>query len=221
MAHLPRPRSAFRRWLLRLVLWLVPLCAAWWWLGGSDWFLRMLSLLADATLPHTVFAEVKEIFWQANHKWRVRTQLGIVNSAETLIIFLAEPTLMHIVLGFPLLWALLLATTGPKKLRLLLGTLLQTAFSLMGVAAHIWAYLAVVVNHRASVIDEKLVPPPFALIATPYADWVFHLSHFSYYLAVVVMPLISPVLIWVLLCPRGIMGLVVSLRRNARSIQRG
>jgi hypothetical protein len=206
--------NTFQGWMLRLLLWLLPLCALWWWLGGADWFLRVLSLLADAVLPKWVFSDVSEILWQGNQTWRVRTHLGIVNSAESLIIFLTKMRLTHMVLGFPLLWALLLATTGPKKMRLVLGTVLLTGISLMGVAAHIWAFLAVVVNHRASVIDENLIPPPFVLVATPYPDWLFHLSSFAYYLATIVMPLISPVLIWVAICPRGIMRLVVSLRRN-------
>jgi hypothetical protein len=201
------PHSAFRSWLLRLLLWLLP---------GSDWFLRVLSLLADAVLPHWVFADVKQIVWQGNQSWRVRTHLGIVNTPESLVIFLTKETLKHIVLGFPLLWALLLASAGPKKLRLVLGTLLLTGLSLLGVTAHIWAYLAVVVNHRASTIDESLMPPPFALLAAPYPDWQFHLSSFAYYLAVIVVPLISPVLIWVALCPRGVKRLVVALRQKKR-----
>lgn len=215
MAQSRRPHSVFRRWLVRLALWLLSLCVLWWWLGGSDWYLRMLSLLADATLPHWVFDDVQEIVWWGNQNWQVRTQLRIVNTPESLVVFLTKDRLTHIVLGFPLLWALLLATTGPKKLRLVLGTLLLTVLSLLGVAAHLWAYLAVVLNHRASVIDENLVPPAFTVMATAYPDWLFHLSSFAYYLAAIVVPLIAPVLIWVLLCPRGIMGLMVSLRRNA------
>jgi hypothetical protein len=218
MPRLHQPHNGFRRWLLRLVLWLLPLCVVWWWLGGADWFLRVLSLLADAVLPHWVFADVQQILWQGNQTWRVRTALGIVNSPESLIIFLSKERLTHIVLGFPLLWALLLATAGPKKFRLVLGTLLLAGLSLLGVAAHIWAFMAVVFNHRASVIDEALMPPSFTLLAAPYPDWQFHLSSFAYYLAAIVVPLISPVLIWVALCPRGVKRLVVALRQKKRQV---
>jgi hypothetical protein len=193
----------------------------WWWLGAADWYLRFLSVLADATLPHWVFGDVQEVLWWSERKWKVSTQLRIVNSPESLVIFLTKDRLAHLVLGFPLLWALLLATAGPKKSRLVLGTLFLTILSLLGVAAHIWAFLAVVLNHRASVIDENLVPPAFTVMATAYPDWLFHLSSFAYYLAAIVVPLIAPVLIWVLLCPRGIMGLVVSLRRHAIRIRVG
>lgn len=197
------------------------MCAFWWWLGAADWYLRFLSLIADATLPHSVFGDVQEIIWWSEQKWQVRTRLRIVDSPETLVIYLTKARLAHIVLGFPLLWALLLATTGPKKLRVVLGTLLLTLLSLLGVAAHLWAYLAVVLNHRASVIDENLVPPAFTVMASAYPDWLFHLSSFAYYLAAIAVPLIAPLLIWVLLCPRGIMGLVVSIRRKARRIRVG
>jgi hypothetical protein len=217
MPGLHQPRNTFRRWLFQLVLWLVPLCTIWWWLGGADWFLRVLSLLADAVLPQWVFADVQQILWQGNQTWRVRTHLGIVNSPESLIIFLSKERLTHIVLGFPLLWSLLLATAGPKRLRLVLGTLLLAGLSLLGVAAHIWAFMAVVLNHRASVIDEGLIPPRFTLLAAPYPDWQFHLSSFAYYLAAIVVPLISPVLIWVALCPRGVKRLIVALRKRYRA----
>jgi hypothetical protein len=203
-----------RHWLIRLVCWLLPLCALWWWLGGSDWFLRVLSLAADAVLPQWVFTDVREIIWQSNQAWRVRTHLAIVSSGESLMVFLSKERLTHIVLGFPLLWALLLATPGRKRWRLLLGTLMLALVSLLGIAANLWALLAVVANHRASVIDENMVPPPFTVMTTPYPDWLFHLSSFAYYLGVVVVPIISPVLIWVALCPRGVMRLVVALRRR-------
>jgi hypothetical protein len=209
-----RPHSAFRRWLVRLALWLAPMCVLWWWLHGADWYLRSLSLLADATLPHWVLGDVREIFWLGNQNWKVRTQLMIVNSAEILVVFVVKQELMHLVLGFPLLWALLLATVGPKKLRLALGTLLLTVVSLLGVAAHIWVLLVTVINHRASEIVSNLAPPTFTVMATAYPDWLFHLSSFAYFLAVIVVPLLAPVLIWILLCPRGIMRLVVSIQRN-------
>lgn len=213
MAQFRRPLSAFWRWLLRLGAWLVPLSVAWWWLDAADWFLRILSLLADATLPHWIFSDVQNIFWQGNLKWRLPTGIKISGSTENLILFLAPSQLQRVVLGMPLMLALLLATSGPKKLRLVFGVVCFFGLSLFGVAAHIWALLAVVVNHKASVIDQAMVPPAFMVIATPFPDWVFHLSSFVYYLAVLVLPLIGPVLIWVLLCPRGILRLLVSLRR--------
>lgn len=194
--------------------WLLPLCALWW-LGGSDWFLRVLSLLTDAVLSKWVFADVHEILWQGNQSWRVRTLLPVVSSGENLIIFISKERLTHMVLGFPLLWALLLATKGPKTLRMIVGTGLLTLVSLFNVASHLWAILAVVSNHRASVIDSNLLPPPFTVRATPYSDWVFHLSSYAYYLGNVVTPTISPVLVWVVMCPRGVRRLVVVVRRMA------
>ena len=207
--------NSFRVWLLRVLLWLVPLCALWWWLGGSDWFLRVLSLLADAVLPKWVFADVREMVWQGNQTWRVRTLLPVESSGENLVVFISKERLTHMVLGFPLLWALLLATKGPKVWRMILGTGLLTLVELFNVASHLWAMLAVVVNHRASLIDTNLLPPPFTVRTTPYADWVFHLSSYAYYMSIVVTPLIAPVLVWVGLCQRGIRRLVVAVRRKA------
>ena len=98
---------------------------------------------------------------------------------------------------------------------MILGTGLLTLVELFNVASHLWAMLAVVVNHRASLIDTNLLPPPFTVRTTPYADWVFHLSSYAYYMSIVVTPLIAPVLVWVGLCQRGIRRLVVAVRRKA------
>jgi hypothetical protein len=140
-----------------------------------------------------------------------------VGTDDFLITFLNKETLQHIVLGFPLLWALLLATPGRWKKRLVIGTALMVLLSLLGIAGHLWANLAVVANHRPSVIDESLVPPPYSVSATPYPDWLFHLSSFAHYLAILILPIIGPVLIWVALCPRELMRLVLSLRRRLKS----
>ena len=212
---LARPRDPLRRWLLGLMLWLLPLYAAWW-LGGAEWVLRWLRVVADALLPHLFPQGVSEIVQEANQSWKVRTGLVIqdVFPFTMAILFVAKTTLLRIVMGFPLLWALLLATPGRTLKRLTWGTLLLAAVSLLGIGGHIWALVATLFNHQVSLIDENLIPPPFRVAVDPYPDWLLHMSGFAHYLALLIVPIIAPVLLWVMLCPHGVGRLVVSLRRR-------
>lgn len=210
-----RRRDPVLRWLTLLILWLLPLSAAWW-LGGAEWALRLLRVLAGSILPHCFPQGVSEIVLQADQSWKVRTGLAIQGEfpAAMAIFFVDKTILLRIVMGFPLLWALLLATPGSRLKRIAWGTLLLGGLSLLGIGMHVWALMAVMLNHQASLIDESLVPPPFRVSVDSYPEWLFHLSGFAHYLAVLIMPVIAPVLIWVMLCPRGVKRLVVSLRRH-------
>lgn len=210
-----RRRDPVLRWLMFLILWLLPLTAAWG-LGGAEWALRLLRVLANSTLPHCFPQGVSEILMQDNQSWKVRSGLTIQDRfpAALAIFFVDKTILLRIVIGFPLLWALMLSTPGGKLKRIAWGTLLLGVVSLLGIGAHIWALLAVMFNHQASLIDESLVPPPFRVSVDAYPAWLFHLSAFAHYLAILIVPVIAPVLIWVMLCPRGVRRLLVSLRRR-------
>ena len=215
---LARPRDPLRRWLRGLIMWLLPLYAAWW-LGGAEWALRLLRTLADALLPHLFPQGVSEIVWQADQSWKVRTGLVIQDTFPFAmgIIFISKTILLRIIMGFPLLWALLLATQGNKLKRLLWGTLLLAGVSLLGISGHLWALVAAMFNHQVSLIDGSLLPPPFSVSVDPYPDWLFHLAGFAHYLAILIVPIIAPVLIWVMLCQRGVMRVIVSLRRRIKA----
>ena len=108
------PRDLFRLWLILLIVWLVPLYAAWWWLGWAEWVLRVLRGLGNIALPPVFNQGVSEILLQADKSWKVRTGLVTENSnpSEMAVFFIEKPFLLHIIMGFPLLWALLLAPLG-------------------------------------------------------------------------------------------------------------
>lgn len=210
-----RRRNPVRRWLMHLILWLLPLSVAWW-LGGAEWALRLLRVLADSILPHCFTQGVSEIVLQADQSWKVRTGLAIQDQlpVSMAIFFVDKTILMRIVMGFPLMWALLLATPGSWLKRIAWGTLLLGGISLLGISLNMWATLAVMFNHQASFIDTNLLPPPFRVAVAPYPEWLLHLSVFAHYLVILIVPIIAPILIWVMLCPRGVKRLVVSLRRR-------
>ena len=170
--------------------------------------------MAAITLPALFHQIVGEIVRQENQSWTVITRLVIEHSVPSSLVVMdiTKEKLLHMFFGFPLLWGLLLATPGKRVKRIVLGTLLLTAISLLGIATDLWASLAVIINHQASFIDEGVLPPPFRVSVPPYPQWLFYLSSFARYLSILIVPMIAPVLIWMILCPRSIMRLLVSMR---------
>jgi hypothetical protein len=213
-----RHSKLFHGWLIRLIIWLVPLFAAWWWLGLAEGVLHGLSILVARSLPVFFHQDVSEIVRQENQSWLVLTTLVIEHSdpSSLVVMVISKEKLLHMIFGFPFLWGLLLATQGKRARRIIWGTLLLIAISLIGIATDLWASLAVIINHQASFIDEGVVPPPFRVSVPPYPQWLLHLSSFARYLSILIVPMIAPVLIWVILCPRHIIRLLVSLRWRVR-----
>lgn len=213
-----RQSKLFRGWLIRLIIWLPPLFAAWWWLGLAEAVLHGLSILAAMSLPMLFHQGVSEIVRQENQSWMVLTKLVIEHSdpSSLVVMVVSKEKLLHMIFGFPFLWGLLLATPGKRARRIIWGTLLLVAISFLGIAIDLWASLAVIINHQASFIDEGVVPPPFRVSVPPYPQWLLHLSSFARYLSILIVPMIAPVLIWVILCTRRIMRLLVSLRWRMR-----
>ena len=211
-------RRSIRRWAFRLFLCLIPLCAAWW-LGGAHYFLRLMNACANSVMPRLLFDNVASIQLMDNQSWKIITSLEIIGAPPT------EPPaefmfdirgLMHSVLGFPLLWSLLISTTGWRFKRLAAGTLLLATLSFLCQASQIWATLTVLVNHRANILGDP-APPPFSVFAMPYPSWAFHLSSYAYYLSVLVLPVMSPIVIWVMLCQRRIARIVINLRHHRQT----
>ena len=199
---------------MRLFAWLVPLCVTWWWLGGAHYLLQVMRICANSVMPKLLFDNVSSIGLMNDQSWEIVTSLGIVgappNEAPATFTFHIRG-LMHSVLGFPLLWSLLMATPGHWKKRLVIGTLILAVLSFLCQASQIWATLAVLVNHQANVLGDP-APPPFSVYAMPYPSWAFHLSSYAYYLSVLVLPVVAPLLVWATLCHQRIAYFVIRLR---------
>lgn len=218
----PKHKVLVIRWFLRLIMWLVLSCSAWWWLGGAQYLLRVLTACASITMPNAIFDSVSSIAMVEGQAWKIVTSLDIVlttrESVSALdggqaVILINNNDLIHTLLGFPLLWALLMSTPGRWKKRIVVGTLILTALAFLGIASLIWALLTVLVNHNTSAI-LSWEPPLFSVHARPYPSWIFHLSSFTCYLLVLIAPIISPILIWVMLCRGEVKRLVIRLRTS-------
>ena len=214
--HLNRAKYPLLTWIAQLFLWLVPLLCAWWWLGGAELFLRGLRVLANSLFPMLFSQGVIEILRETDQSWKVRTGLAIVASVppQSSIIFIEHKTLLRMVTGYPLFWALVLASYGPRTKRLIWGTILLSGVSLMAIASYLWAMIPVLVNHEPSSM-LNLVPPNYQVSGKSYPSWIAHLSSFAHFLAILIIPFMSPVLMWIAVSPGALKRLVVSLRHKA------
>lgn len=188
-----RPLDPLLRLLLSAALSL-PLCLALWW-----WFVRepLVNLLA-----HTL-GFISPWLWP-------ETVLGIgfagqVGALVTLLPPLSDPSrfmTLPLPLGrstviLPLFWGLALATPGRALLRrLLLGTviLLPVAFSMILLYAQF--QLALYRTHLPLLTE---IPPADYALALPDHPLLYQLQGLGRQLAVLVLPVVAPLLTWLLL----------------------
>lgn len=225
MKQAPESEITLFAWVLRLLVWLGFSFAVWWWLGGAHYLLRVLSVCANVVMPSVFFDNLSSVTLVEGLSWKIITSLevvtgepGLVNAGEAgpAVILINQNDLLHTLLGFPLLWALLLSTPGRRTKRLVIGSLVLTVVAFLGMASLVWALLTVLVNHRTSAI-LSWGPPPFSVLARPFPEWVFHLSSFTCYVLILIAPIISPILIWIALCRRAVIRLVTRLRSGPRT----
>lgn len=204
--------------LLRLLLSAalsLPLCLALWW-----WFLReplvqglayTLSFISPWLWPETVLGV---------------GFTGQVGALVTLLPPLSDPTrfmTLPLPLGrstviLPLFWGLALATPGRALLRrLLLGTLilLPVAFSMILLYAQF--QLALYRTHLPLLTE---IPPTDYALALPDHPLLYQLQGLGRQLAVLVLPVVAPLLTWLLLHRSFLRTLILGglLQRGARTV---
>ena len=107
------PRMGERmRWAARVLGLFVPMALAWSGLGLTEELWQAARPVAETVLT-TVFEDrVREVVAHTDPTWKVRTYLAIMGSggASTAVFFLGKVPILEGSAGFPLLWALLIAT---------------------------------------------------------------------------------------------------------------
>lgn len=211
---MPRPLDPLLRLLLGAALCL-PLCLGLWW-----WFVR--NPLAQL-LGHTV-GFLSPWLWP-------ETVLGIgLDGDKGLIVSLLPPLtdsarmFMALPLPFnrasvilPLFWGLTLATPGRAPLRrLLLGTLLLLPVVLAMVLLYAQFQIALYRTHLPSLTET---PPPEYALALPDSPLLYHLWGLGRQLAFLVLPVVAPLLTWLLLHRPFLRTVILGglLQRGARS----
>jgi hypothetical protein len=193
------PRSRFA---LAAAAALVPLLILWW-LGsgliinllrpGADWLAGQLGLARSInSLP--------------SHDWQVDTGLERASGTDIggVVLRLDAVELRRVLLSFPLFLAFILAPPRFKPIRsIAIGCAVLIVLFWVSACSLIFNSLAVIINHRASMIMDNAPPPPFTVTHRPLNDLSFFLSGLGMYLALQVLPLVVPVGLWAGLNPVG------------------
>ena len=191
-AYLATPRGQF---LSTAMTALVPLLVVWW-MGagvmidllrpGASWLAGQLDLAQSISSTPT-------------HDWLVETGLDRASGSQVgaVVIPLGVGELRRLLLGFPLFLALILAVPRYQPLRTaLIGCAVLVVVFWFSACSLIFNSVAVIVNHRASLIMDTVPPPPFTVTQPALSDAAFFLSGLCMYIAMTVLPLALPIGLW-------------------------
>ena len=191
-AYLSTPRGQF---LSTAMTALVPLLVIWW-MGagvmidllrpGASWLAGQLGLALSIRSTPT-------------HDWLVETGLDRASGSQVgaVVIPLGVGELRRLLLGFPLFLALVLAVPRYQPLRTaLIGCAVLVVVFWFSACSLIFNSVAVIVNHRASLIMDTVPPPPFTVTQTAMSEAAFFLSGLGMYIAMTVLPLALPIGLW-------------------------
>ncbi|MDD3608297.1 MAG: hypothetical protein PHI49_00925 [Halothiobacillaceae bacterium] len=209
-------QGGFRQFLVGLLI-AVPLCfLLWWWLQAPlvHGLNRLAGGLMELVMPGAIVeAEVR------GGMLVIKTSLRLIDKPDE---FLVRPfvTTGRLSIVFPIFLALTLATPvayGQRVLRALLGsTLLLLPLLLILTLLLVQFLIAFAVNNQAMVTLPAL---GFYVMQTPYPAWVMHLLGVVRQLSVLVLPVLSPILIWGLLNRDYVLSMVgAGYHRNDRSV---
>jgi hypothetical protein len=191
-AYLAAPRGQF---LSTAMAALVPLLVVWW-MGagtmiellrpGASWLAGQLDLAQSITSTPT-------------HDWLVETGLDRASGSQVgaVVIPLGVGELRRLLLGFPLFLALILAPPRDRPVRTaLIGCAVLVVVFWFSASSLIFNSVAVIVNHRASLIMDTVPPPPFTVSQPALSDAAFFLAGLGMYIAMTVLPLALPIGLW-------------------------
>ena len=191
-AHLAAPRGKF---LSTAMAALVPLLVVWW-IGagtmidllrpGASWLAGQLHLAQSISSTPT-------------HDWLVETGLDRASGSQVgaVVIPLGVGELRRLLLGFPLFLALILAPPRYQPLRTaLIGCVVLVVVFWFSACSLMFNSVAVIVNHRTSLIMDTVPPPPFSVTQPALSEAAFFLSGLGMYIAMTVLPLALPIGLW-------------------------
>lgn len=169
----------------------MPAGLAFWWFLGLDYcvfVLRHGTALATEWFMarYIVGLEVKD------NAWVLGTSLSPIDNPLILVGILISPN--RFTISFPLFWGLVLATPGAAKIKqLVAGTLLLVPLALLMLLLWIQFQLGLYINHQAALTQ---VPPSYYVLAWPYPDYLYHLMGLGRQLSLLVLPTLTPLLLW-------------------------
>jgi len=191
-AHLATPRGRF---LTRAMTALVPLLVVWWMGAGV-----MIDLLRPGASWLAVQLHLAQsISSTPTHDWLVKSGLDRASGSQVgaVVIALGVGELRRLLLGFPLFLALILAPPRDRPVRMaLIGCAALVVVFWVSACSLMFNSVAVIVNHRASLIMDTVPPPPFTVTQPALSETAFFLAGLGMYIAMQVLPLALPIGLW-------------------------
>ncbi len=191
-AYLSTPRGQF---LSTAMTALVPLLVVWW--VGAGVMIDLLRPGASWLAGQLHLAQ--SISSTPNHDWLVETGLDRASGSQigAVVIPLGVGELRRLLLGFPLFLALIFAVPRYQPLRTaLIGCAVLVVAFCFSACSLIFNSVAVIVNHRASLVMDTVPPPPFTVTQPAMGEAAFFLSGLGMYIAMTVLPLALPIGLW-------------------------
>ncbi len=186
-------RALHPGWRIAIAL---PLGLGLWW-ALQDLALRSVFLwLADALWPGLLGLDGGAWVEGTTQGWRVYTRYRLANSPEAAVWVIDPALLARLVAGCGLLLALVLATPCARWRRVVAGLAFQAGVAFVGLSAFAWHGLAAMRGHAVSFVDASFAPFPEPLLVPAVPEWVFALSGYMAYMALVVLPWAAPLFVW-------------------------
>ena len=184
-------RDTLGGWLLSVAVGVAVCQILWWWLlrePASTGLAEAVGLIAPFLWPDSVL----EIRIQDHQAWIIGLTPTLTDPPR---LFTVLPLRLNRALAiFPLFWGLTLATPGRGLARrFLLGTALLLPVALGMALLLVEFELAL---HRTHLPIFSCVPPSDFLLALPDSPAVYYLWGFGRQLAVLVLPMMAPLLVW-------------------------
>ena len=127
--------------------------------------------------------------------WLLKTSLSPIDNPLNLLGIPMSTN--RLTVSYPLLWGLILATPGPKRFRqLLIGTALLVPVTVLMALMLIQFKVALNINHEPILTET---PQGNYLLALPYESYQFYLMAVGRQLAMLVLPTLAPITIWLVL----------------------
>ena len=186
---------------------LLPMLLLWWFASGpimdllrvpSGWLIEAFQIGTGVTNT-------------PNHDWWVETALQRASGAQggPVTIQLPAPELRRMMLSLPLFIALIVSKPRTRPFRhAVIGVAILAAVFCASACLAVLDSLAVIVNHHSSMVGTEVAPPNFTVTRPHMSGAAFFLSGLGFYLALQVLPMIAPVMVWAALNWAGVRTLL-------------
>lgn len=212
------PRTEHLRWFVaRVAAALLLSYGAW--VFVEPYVLRGMWIAADLLWPPLFFDSERARIdptptgWVIRTAWPIAAQAG--QAATLAVTSIDQTSLKHMLSGFPMLLALMLATRGRSLAKILMALASMALISWLTITASIWHRL-IVMSGTHSEFFTAVQPPPYKLLIEPAPMWQFYLSGYLMYLALLVIPFVAPLILWAALMRRQVRRMVLRLQRRYR-----